>query len=144
MNKKNLTIHLDHIGIATSNLEEGSIFWRLLGLHEAEEDELNEEQGVSIRFFSTSPEEEGHSPRIELLEPTSLDTPIGKFLARKGPGVQQICFRVSDLKSMLEYLKDNGVKLIDEEPRLGAGNTQIAFVHPHSTGGVLVELSQHS
>ena len=144
MKGKNLTIHLDHIGIATSSLEEGSSFWRLLGLHEAEEDELNEEQGVSIRFFATSPEEEGHSPRIELLEPTSLDTPIGKFLARKGPGVQQICFRVSDLKSMLEYLKDNGIKLIDEKPRRGAGNTLIAFVHPHSTGGVLVELSQHS
>jgi methylmalonyl-CoA/ethylmalonyl-CoA epimerase len=139
---KEMTIHLDHIGIATDSLEEGSTFWRLLGLFESDEDELNEEQGVSIRFFSTSPEE-GFTPRLELLEPTSEDTPIGKFLDRKGAGIQQICFRVSDLASMLKHLKTNGVKLIDEEPRKGAGNTLIAFVHPHSTGGVLVELSQH-
>ncbi len=139
---KELNIHLDHIGIATYSLEEGSRFWRLLGLFESEEDELNEEQGVSIRFFSTSPEE-GFTPRLELLEPTSEDTPIGKFLDRKGAGIQQICFRVTDLVSMLKHLKTNGVRLIDEKPRKGAGNTLIAFVHPHSTGGVLVELSQH-
>ncbi len=79
---------------------------------------------------------------VELLEPTSEDTPIGRFLAKRGPGVQQICFRVGDLLGLIQHLKDNGVVMIDEKPRMGAGGKQIAFVHPKSTGGVLVELTE--
>ena len=82
-------------------------------------------------------------PKIELLEPTSEDTPIGKFLAKRGAGVQQICFRVEDILSMINLLKENGIIMIDETPRIGAEGKNIAFVHPKSTGGVLVELTQY-
>lgn len=79
---------------------------------------------------------------VELLEPTSEDTPIGRFLAKRGPGVQQICFRVGDLLGLIQHLKENGIVMIDEKPRMGAGGKRIAFVHPKSTGGVLVELTE--
>ena len=79
---------------------------------------------------------------LEILEPTSDDTPIGRFLAKRGPGIQQICLRVPDLVAMLEHLKANGIHLIDESPRRGTQGASIAFVHPKSTGGVLVELTQ--
>jgi methylmalonyl-CoA/ethylmalonyl-CoA epimerase len=79
---------------------------------------------------------------VELLEPTSEDTPIGKFLAKRGPGVQQVCFRVGNLEGLIAYLLEHGVKMIDEIPRRGAGGKRIAFVHPKSTGGVLVELTE--
>ena len=133
-------IRLDHIGIAVNELEAGSVFWNILGL-EMQGDELNEEQGVNIRFFGTEPSSEG--ARIELLSPTSEDTPIGKFLQQRGPGIQQIAFRVDDLQGLLNRLKSQGVRLINETPTVGAHGSQIAFVHPSSTGGVLVELLQY-
>ena len=133
-------IRLDHIGIAVNDLESGSVFWNILGL-EMQGDELNEEQGVNIRFFGTEPSSEG--ARIELLSPTSEDTPIGKFLQQRGPGIQQIAFRVDDLQGLLNRLKSQGVRLINETPTVGAHGSQIAFVHPSSTGGVLVELLQY-
>jgi methylmalonyl-CoA/ethylmalonyl-CoA epimerase len=139
------TIHIDHIGIATSDLESASHFWKLLGLIQGSEDETVIEQGVTTRFFSTSqPDEsvEQHPPMVELLQPTSADTPIGKFLAKRGPGIQQLCFRVENLQELIDYLLDNGIQMIDAEPKLGAGGSKIAFVHPKSTGGVLVELKQ--
>ncbi|MDA0716345.1 MAG: methylmalonyl-CoA epimerase [archaeon] len=137
-------IYLDHIGIATNSLDLGGHFWNLIGLNQSENDEANDEQGVNIRFFST----DGNSgnpiaPRIELLEPQSSDSPIGRFLEKRGPGVQQICFRVDDIIAMIEYLIANGVRMIDDTPKKGADGCKIAFVHPSSTGGVLVELSQH-
>ena len=136
-------IYVDHIGIATHNLEEASKFWRLLGLIEGREDEIVQEQGVKTRFFSTSKGNLNEYPtQIELLEPTSLDTPIGKFLEKRGVGIQQICFRVADLLGLIEYLVENEIQMIDEKPRNGAGGKKIAFVHPKSTGGVLVELTQ--
>lgn len=140
---KEIRIFLDHIGIATESIDEGSIFWRLIGLVQSEEDEVNQEQGVNIRFFSTGDNSiNSISPRIELLEPRGPDTPIGRFLERRGPGIQQICFRVDDLESMIQHLISNGIRMIDETPKQGAGDCLIAFVHPSSTGGVLVELSQ--
>ena len=96
---------------------------------------------VTTRFFSTS-ENDPSNPMIELLEPTGEDTPIGKFLKKRGPGVQQICFRVENLESMIKLLLDNGVNMIDEIPQKGSHGSLIAFVHPKSTGGVLVELAQ--
>lgn len=136
-----LKIHLDHIGIACHNLEDASPFWRMIGLIQGQ-DELVEDQGVKTRFFRTS-ENDSKAPKIELLEPTGGDTPIGKFLTKRGPGIQQICFRVEDLESLIHKLMDNGVVMIDEKPRPGANGAVIAFVHPKSTGGVLVELSQY-
>ena len=135
-------IHIDHIGIAANTLDEGSHFWRLLGLIEGEEDEINIEQGVKIRFFSTAHEAEGKVPRLEILEPTGEQTPIADFIAKRGVGIQQLCLRVPDLEAMLEHLSSNGIHLIDEIPRRGGDGCLIAFVHPRSTGGVLVELSQ--
>tara|TARA_B100000287_G_scaffold393213_1_gene406248 strand:- start:373 stop:783 length:411 start_codon:yes stop_codon:yes gene_type:complete len=135
-----MKIYLDHIGIACENLDEASNFWNLIGLMQGG-DELVADQGVTTRFFATSTEDES-SPKIELLEPTGEETPIGRFLAKRGPGVQQVCFRVEDIESMISHLMDNGVRMIDESPRKGAHGAMIAFVHPKSTGGVLVELAQ--
>jgi len=139
------SIHIDHIGIATNDLESASHFWKLLGLIQGSEDETVIEQGVTTRFFSTSQPDnsvEEHPPMVELLQPTSAETPIGNFLAKRGPGIQQLCFRVEKLQQLIDYLLDNGIQMIDAEPKLGAGGSKIAFVHPKSTGGVLVELKQ--
>ena len=136
-------IYIDHIGIATTNLDEGSRFWSLLGLSQGAVDERVEDQGVKTRFFATDKVGgDAHPPNIELLEPTGADTPIGKFLEKRGAGIQQLCLSVSNLTLLLDYLKENNIQLIDEEPRKGAGGHWIAFVHPRSTGGVLVELTQ--
>ena len=136
-----MKIYLDHIGIACDNLDDSSSFWKLIGLIQGESDEVVEEQGVKTRFFSTS-KNDPNNPMIELLEPTGNDTPIGRFLDKRGPGVQQICFRVEDLESMIALLLEHGVTMIDETPRKGSHGALIAFVHPKSTGGVLVELAQ--
>ena len=135
-----MKIYLDHIGIACENLDDSSSFWSLLGLIQGD-DELVEDQGVTTRFFSTS-EKDPSTPKIELLEPTGEDTPIGKFLSKRGPGVQQVCFRVEDIESVISLLLENGIQMIDTVPRKGAHGAMIAFVHPKSTGGVLVELAQ--
>ena len=105
------------------------------------DDELVEDQGVTTRFFSTSSNDPS-TPKIELLQPTGPDTPIGNFLSKRGPGVQQVCFRVEDLEAMIALLLENDIQMIDNEPRKGAHGALIAFVHPKSTGGVLVELAQ--
>ncbi|MDP6195190.1 MAG: VOC family protein [Candidatus Poseidonia sp.] len=138
-------IYIDHIGIAAHGLDDDSDFWRLIGLVQGEQDETVADQGVTTRFFSTSPTDaDAPVPKVELLEPTGEDTPIGRFLEKRGPGVQQVCFSVGDLSGLLTHLADHGVRLIDKTPRLGAGGHMIAFVHPSSTGGVLVELSQRT
>ena len=135
-----MKIYLDHIGIACNNLDDASPFWRLIGLQQGK-DETVIEQGVTTRFFATS-DGDTRKPMVELLEPTGDDTPIGKFLANRGPGVQQICFRVEDIDEMISILTSNGIIMIDSEPRIGAHGAKIAFVHPKSTGGVLVELAE--
>ena len=134
-------VTLDHIGIATESLVDGSPFWTLIGLTQGAQDERVEDQGVTTRFFATDEGLQRPPAKIELLEPTGPDTPIGRFLERRGPGVQQVCFRVGDLEGMIQHLMANGVHMIDETPRKGAGGMRIAFVHPKSTGGVLVELA---
>ena len=136
-----MKIYLDHVGIACENLEDASHFWNLIGLIQGG-DEIVQDQGVVTRFFSTS-ENDSRAPKIELLEPTGEDTPIGKFLSKRGPGVQQVCFRVEDIDSLIAHLIENGVSMIDKEARNGAHGARIAFVHPKSTGGVLVELSEY-
>jgi methylmalonyl-CoA/ethylmalonyl-CoA epimerase len=114
-----------------------------LGLAQGDDDELVASQGVTTRFFSTSDEHEmGRPAKIELLEPTNDDTPIGKFLAKRGQGIQQICFRVENIVGLLAHLQNHGIGLINESPIQGAHGSLVAFVHPKSTGGVLVELCQ--
>lgn len=137
----NMNIRLDHIGIAVNNLDEGEKFWRLLGLIPEGDDEEVIDQGVITRFIPIA-ETEQKPALIELLEPTGDDTPIGKFIAKRGIGIQQICFEVEDIVVMIEHLINSGIRMIDSKPRAGSKNCLIAFVHPKSTGGVLVELSQ--
>ena len=137
----NMNIRLDHIGIAVNNLDEGERFWRLLGLIPEGDDEEVIDQGVITRFIPIA-ETEQKPALIELLEPTGDDTPIGKFIAKRGIGIQQICFEVEDIVVMIEHLTNSGIRMIDSKPRPGSKNCLIAFVHPKSTGGVLVELSQ--
>jgi len=81
--------------------------------------------------------------RIELLEPTTSDSPISKFLAKRGPGIHHVAIQVENIRESLRKMKEEGARLIDEEPRTGAGGCLVAFVHPSSTGGVLVELVEH-
>ena len=128
-------IELDHIGIATSSIAE-SPFFKTLGLEVGGTEEVPTEK-VKVGFFNT-----GNNAAIELLEPMDGESPIAKFLDKRGPGIHHICFRVQGIDEMVKKLKDSGVRLINEEPRPGAHNCRVVFIHPKSTGGVLVELSE--
>jgi methylmalonyl-CoA/ethylmalonyl-CoA epimerase len=129
-------VKIEHIGIAVESIDEMVSYYRDgLGLEYGGE-EVVEEQKVRVAFFGI-----GESS-IELLEPTSEDSPIAKFLAKRGPGIHHIAVRVENIDEALKQHQANGARLIDNEPRTGAHNMRIAFVHPKSTGGVLVELCQ--
>ena len=128
---------IDHIGIATRGIQDAMSFYRdALGLDIGETEEVAE-QMVRVAMLPI-----GES-RIELLEATSADSPISRFLEKRGPGIHHIAVRVDDIRVALANLKQNGARLIDEEPRRGAGGCLVAFVHPSSTGGVLLELVQN-
>ena len=131
-------LSVDHIGIAVDNLS-GAIerFQILLGGPPESTEEVKE-YGVKTAFFGVG------ETNLELLEPTSLDSPIAKFLQKRGPGVHHICLSVSNLEGLLQALKSAGVRLIDDTPRKGAHGKRVAFVHPASLGGVLVELSEEA
>lgn len=137
MDHNSLSGHaVDHIAIAVKNLDEALAFYKTaLGLHEICI-EIVAEQGVRVAKLDIG------NTHIELLEPLGPETPVGKFLANKGPGLHHICVKVDDINSELLKLKSQGMHLIDETPKIGAGGAKIAFVHPKSTGGVLLELSQ--
>ena len=137
----NQRVTIDHIGIAANTLDEGSRFWKLIGLTADGKDDRVEDQGVTTRFFPLN-EIEHSITNIEILEPTGPSTPIGKFLEKRGPGIQQLCLAVDDIEEMIAHLVNNGVRMIDSVPRKGAHNSIIAFVHPKSTGGILIELKQ--
>jgi len=127
---------IDHVGIAVEDLEETIRFYRdQIGLDYQGTEEV-EEQKVKVAFFPV-----GES-KIEFLESTDPSGPVGRFIEKKGGGVHHLSFRVKDLEQKLEQLKAQGVELIDEKPRYGAGGARIAFLHPKSTGGVLVELCE--
>ena len=137
-----MSIEIDHIGIAVNSLDNRSPFWVALGLMMEGDEELPND-GVIARFFSMNGESD-ISPRIELLQPTSPDSPIGRFIEKRGEGIQQIAFRVENIEHTISVLLENGVQMIDETPRVGAHGSMIAFVHPKSTGGVLVEILQRT
>lgn len=127
---------LDHVAIAVNNLEESLKFYRdSLGL-DMLDIEVVEEQGVRVAKLNVG------NTHIELLEPLGADTPVGKFIAKNGPGLHHICLGVDTIEPRLAHLKSEGVKLINDEPKIGAGGAKVAFVHPKATGGVLLELSQ--
>jgi len=127
---------VDHIGIAVSNLDEAvKLYKDVLGL-ELHGVEVVEEQKVKVAFLPVGDTE------VELLESTSPEGPIAKFIEAKGQGIQHIAFRVDDIEAALEEMKAKGMRLIDEKPRYGAGGARIAFLHPKSTSGVLIELCE--
>lgn len=127
---------VDHIGVAVSNLEEAlKVYTDVLGLR-LHGTEVVEEQKVRVAFMPVGDTE------IELLESTDPEGPIAKFIEKRGEGIQHIAFRVDDIEEALEQMRQKGVRLIDEKPRYGAGGARIAFLHPKSTGGVLVELCE--
>jgi methylmalonyl-CoA/ethylmalonyl-CoA epimerase len=128
---------IDHIGIAVGDLHASLAFFRdALGL-ELEAPEEVPSQQVRAHFLQA-----GEATTLELVEPTSDDSPIAKFVARRGPGLHHVALRVDDIVAALAELKTRGVRLIDETPRPGAHNSLVAFIHPSSTHGVLVELKQ--
>jgi len=131
-------LKIDHLGIAVNSMGEGKKFWTdVLGL-EFTGDEVVTEQKVNTGFFPVGESE------VELLESTSPDGPVAKFIEKKGTGFQHVAFRVPNIDEALEELKTKGIKLIDETPRIGAGGARIAFLHPKATGGVLVELCERA
>jgi len=128
---------IDHIGIATRQLEEGLALWRdALGLPVDATEEISE-QGVRIAMLPIG------DTHVELLEALSPDSSVGKFISKRGPGIHHIAVQVEDINASLADLKSKGARLIDETPRIGAGGCLIAFVHPSTTNGVLLELVQH-
>ena len=124
-----------HVGIAVRALDELLPFYRdVLGMPEVD---LDDADGARIAGLAVG------DSLVELLEADEPDSPIGKFVARRGPGIHHICFAVDDLDAALDRCRAAGIRLIDETPRVGAEGKRIAFLHPGATGGVLVELSEH-
>lgn len=127
---------VDHIGIAVKNLDETLKFYEdILGM-KCLDKEVVEEQKVRVAFLPIGDTE------VELLESTEEDGPIAKFIEKKGEGIQHIAYRVDDVEKTIAELKAKGIRMIDEKPRYGAGGAKIAFLHPKSTFGVLIELCQ--
>jgi methylmalonyl-CoA/ethylmalonyl-CoA epimerase len=123
-----------HLGYAVENIEAATQFYEEhFGVRVGEPEEV-EEQGIVATMF-----EVGES-MIELVQPTRLDSPVGKFLEKRGEGFHHVAFQVDNLEATLRELKENGIELIDEEPRTGAGGTRMAFLHPRGAHGVLTEL----
>jgi methylmalonyl-CoA/ethylmalonyl-CoA epimerase len=123
-----------HLGYAVEDITAAARFYEEHFDARVDEPEEVEEQGIIATMFDV-----GES-RIELLEPTRSDSPVGKFLEKRGEGFHHVAFQVDDLEATLKELKESGVDLIDEEPRVGAGGTRMAFVHPRDAHGVLTEL----
>lgn len=128
---------LDHIAIAVSDLEKSVKIYEALGLKFSDDREVVEEQKVKTAFAPI--DQNGH---IELLEPTDEDSNIAKYIDKRGPGIHHICFRVTDVESKTKELSLNGFQFIYTAPQKGAGNCLVNFIHPKSTGGVLIEISQ--
>jgi methylmalonyl-CoA epimerase len=127
---------IDHVGIAVPDLEAAVVeYRRLLGVEPSHRERV-EDQGVEEVLFPVG------TSFVQLLGALGPDTPVGRSLATRGPGVHHVAYRVDDIEAALEHLREQGARLIDDTPRPGSRNTMIAFVHPGSMGGVLVELVQ--
>ena len=125
---------LDHVGIAVQSLDESLPFFESITGGKGYGREAVGSQGVEIVFVGSG------AGRVELLAPTRDDSPVGKFLAKRGPGMHHLCYRVPDVAAALAEFEREGYQLIDREPRTGGHGHRVAFLHPRSTGGVLVEL----
>lgn len=128
-------LELDHIGIAVPSVAEGARFYEALGLALEGVEEVAEQQ-VRVGFLPLG------GTRLELLEPTSPSSPIARFLDSRGPGLHHLCVKVDDIRAAMGRLAAAGYRLLSDEPQAGAHGCQVCFVHPKSTGGVLLELSQ--
>jgi methylmalonyl-CoA/ethylmalonyl-CoA epimerase len=129
---------IDHIGVATDDLDAAlELYEKTLGMPLAHRETV-ESQGVEAALVDVG---EGH---VELLRPLRPDTPVGKYLEKRGPGLHHVAYAVGDIDDVLERLKGAGIELIDSEPRVGIRDSRVAFVHPRSTGGVLTEIVQPS
>jgi methylmalonyl-CoA epimerase len=127
---------IDHVGVAVEDLDAAlELYADVLKMPVVHRETVTE-QGVEAILLDVG---ENH---VELLAPLGPDTPVGKFLAKKGPGLHHVAYQVADIEATLEALKDAGTRLIDETPRVGIRNSRVAFVHPASTGGVLTEIVQ--
>jgi methylmalonyl-CoA/ethylmalonyl-CoA epimerase len=126
---------LDHIGVAVESIEQTRRIYEALGLAVEGEEEVVE-QRVRVAFLPVG------DSRLELLQPTSADSPIARHLERRGPGLHHICLKVSDIRKSMDDLRERGFELLSDEPQAGAHGCLVVFVHPRSTGGVLLELSQ--
>jgi len=123
-----------HIGVAVDNLADALAFYRdILGLEPRAPESADGATIVSLPFGG---------PEVELLEPATPDGPIAKFLAKRGPGIHHVCYEVADLDAALLRCRTAGYRLVDETPRIGAHGRRIAFLHPKSTGGILIELTE--
>ncbi|MFO7600666.1 MAG: methylmalonyl-CoA epimerase [Candidatus Desulfacyla sp.] len=128
--------HIDHIGVAVKAIETaGKFYTDILGLKIAEVENVAD-QKVNVAFIPITDSE------VELLESTDPDGPVAKYINARGEGIQHVAFRVENIEEALAELKAKGVRLIDQEPRNGAGGARIAFIHPKETNGVLVELCE--
>ena len=126
---------LEHVGIAVENTQKSLDFWKTLGLNLTDTEEIASDK-VKTYFLPI-----GES-KLELLEATGPESPVAKFLAKRGSGIHHLCVDVEGLDALLEKLKQAGIRLIDQTPRKGAHGKRIVFVHPEATGGILLELSE--
>jgi len=130
-------VHLDHIAVATKDLEKSVEIFSKLGLNFSKDREIVEEQKVTTAFAKIDTK-----ANLELLEPLNQDGPIQKYIEKKGEGIHHLCFGVKDIKATEVKLKKEGFIFIYEEPKIGAHNCLVNFIHPKSTGGILIEVSQ--
>jgi methylmalonyl-CoA/ethylmalonyl-CoA epimerase len=125
---------IDHVGVAVEDLDASIALYEKTYTMELVHREVVEEQGVEAVLLDVG---ENH---VELLAPLGPDTPVGKFLAKKGPGIHHVAYQVEDIDSVLSSLKEQGLRLIDETPRIGIRGSRVAFLHPAASGGVLTEI----
>jgi methylmalonyl-CoA/ethylmalonyl-CoA epimerase len=127
---------IEHIGIAVKDLDKSSPFWRHVLNLEHKSTETVKAQGVLTDIYDTT------KGKVELLQSLGDDTPIGKFLLKKGPGVHHVCFEVDDINKAINELKELDIQVLSDTPTIGAEGYKVVFIHPKSTGGVLVELAE--
>jgi len=127
---------IEHLGIAVKDLSKDAPFWNhILGLNHRST-EVVEDQGVTTDIYETG------AGKVELLEATNDESPIEKFIQKRGAGIHHVCFEVEDIKSAIQELKENNIHVLSDEPSTGAEGLNVVFIHPKSTGGVLVELAE--
>ena len=131
---------IDHVGIAVADLDVATAFYRDTFGMETVHEETNEEQGVREAMVRVGPAGDPSGAMIQLLAPLDATSTIAAFLDRKGPGIQQLAYRVTDVEAVARVLRDRGLRLLYDEPRRGTNGSRVNFVHPKDTGGVLIEL----